>query len=300
MKKFIDICQASLVLFGMMICGLFIAGLSVYVFEDTPKSEAAQWVMFSAQNIFAFILPAVLTWKICFKNNPLRLMGATSMPSVRMIGIAIAVYLIGIPALNQIVYWNQEVVLPDAFASFEQWCRETEERAAAETAIILNVDSVWQMLMNILVIGVLTGIGEEFFFRGGLQKILLHCGVRQHVAIWSAAIVFSALHFQFYGFVPRVLLGAWFGYLYCWSGNIWVSSLAHAINNSIVIVSQWLVNKELISEDFDMFGVTENAFPFAFLVSGVLVGLALYFCHKKGWLPAQSKDMTSSLKNSKV
>lgn len=300
MKKFIDICQACLVLFGMMICGLFIAGLSVYFFEDTPKSVAAQWVMFSAQNIFAFILPAVLTWKICFKNNSLQLMGATSMPSVRMIGVAIVVYLIGIPALNQIVYWNQEVALPDAFASFEQWCRETEERAAAETAVILNVDSVWQMLMNIIVIGVLTGIGEEFFFRGGLQKILMHCGICQHVAIWTAAIVFSALHFQFYGFVPRVLLGAWFGYLYCWGGNIWVSSLAHALNNSIVIVSEWLVNKDLISEDFDMFGVTENSFPFAFLVSGVLVGFVLYFCHRKGWLPAQGKDMTSTLQKSKV
>lgn len=290
MKKFTDICQTCLVLFGMMICGLFVAGLAGGIFANAPKSIENQWLIFTAQNIFAFILPAIFAWKVCFKNSPLRNIDADCVPSARMIGIAIAVYLIGMPALNQIVYWNQEIVLPDAFAAFEQWCRETEKQAAAESEIMLNADAVWQMLVNILVIGVLTGIGEEFFFRGGLQKMLIHCGVSHHMAIWIAAIVFSTLHMQFFGFVPRVLLGAWFGYLYYWSGSIWVSSLAHALNNSIVIISEWLIHRGILSENFDMFGVSENSFPYSFLASCVFVGIALYLCHRKGWLSRNNKS----------
>lgn len=290
MKKFLDICQACLVLFGLMICGLFLASLVVLIPVEAQGGLVRQWLMFSAQNVFAFILPAVLAWKLCFKGNSLSDIGALSLPSARMIGIALAAYFISMPALNQIVFWNENVVFPDALASFEKWCQETEARAAAESKILLSVDAFWQMAVNVLVIGVLTGIGEEFFFRGGLQKLLARCGVSPHVAIWVAAFIFSALHMQFYGFIPRMLLGAWFGYLYRWSGNIWVSSFAHALNNSIAVLVSWLIHRNFLSDDFDSMGVADGSFPFAFLCSVILVGIFLFTCHRQGWLTPRSSD----------
>lgn len=277
MKRFIDICQFVLVLFGLMICGLFLTSLLSLV---PIEGQAMQWTIFAGQNILAFILPAMLTWKICFKKNPFKAIEATISPTWLMMGFALIVYAVAIPALNQTVYWNQEMHLPEALSGFEEWCREMERMAEEQTEGLLNSTDIGTTLTNILIIGVLTGIGEEFFFRGALQRMLIYCRINHHVAIWTAAIVFSALHFQFFGFIPRALLGAWFGYLYWWSGSIWVNAFAHALNNSLVIVSAWLINMGYLSEEFDMIGVATNSFPTAFIISTILTG-AIIALHSK-------------------
>ncbi len=173
---------------------------------------------------------------------------------------------------------------PDFLAPFEEWCRNMEQLAEEQTKGLLSSTELFPTVMNILIIGVLTGIGEEFFFRGALQKMLIGCRINHHVAIWISAIVFSALHFQFFGFVPRVLLGAFFGYLYWWSGNIWVNSFAHALNNSLVIISTWCINKGLISEEFDMYGVSDGSFPYIAIISAIAVAAIIYFLHSRGLL----------------
>lgn len=268
MKRFFEICQFVLVLFGLMICGLFLTSLLSFL---PFKGHAFQWTTFAGQNILAFILPSILAWKICFKQKPLVFIEADTLPTWKMLGFAVVVYALAIPALNQIVYWNQEMHLPEMFASFEEWCREMERLAEEQTEGLLSSTSIFDTLMNILIIAVLTGIGEEFFFRGGLQRMLTYCKVDHHVAIWTAAVVFSAIHFQFFGFIPRVLLGAWFGYLYWWSGSIWLNAFAHALNNSLVIVSAWLINMGYLSEEFDMLGVATDTFPWLALLSTMAV-----------------------------
>lgn len=275
MKRFIDICQFILVLFGLMLIGLFLTSLLGSV-PGALDSLAGQWMIFGGQNIIAFMIPAMLTWKICFHESPLDAIGAERLPKAGVTVFAIVAFLIAVPALNQVVWWNSEMHLPDALSEFEKWCREMEEFAEAQTSVLLGSGDVWQMIINILVIGVMTGIGEEFFFRGALQKMMIRCGVGHHVAIWVAAFIFSAMHFQFFGFVPRMLLGAWFGYLYWWSGSIWLNSLAHALNNSLVIISSWLIDHEYLSEQFDSWGVSSSGFPVIPFVSAAVFTLLVY------------------------
>lgn len=278
MAKFINICQFSLVLLGLMICGLFLTSLLTLL--PVGGGIYMQWAIFVGQNILAFILPAVLAWRICFRQNPIHAIEADVVPSIKMLLFALAVYVIGIPALNQVVYWNQEMHLPETFAPFEEWCRKMESLAEQQTEGLLSTTNVLHTIVNILIIGVLTGIGEEFFFRGALQRMLIRCKVNCQVAIWVSAIVFSALHFQFFGFVPRLLLGVWFGYLYAWSGSIWVNSFAHALNNSLVIVSAWLINKGYLSDNFDMIGVSVDSFPIAASISTIAVAGLIYYYSK--------------------
>ncbi|MDE6632877.1 MAG: CPBP family intramembrane metalloprotease, partial [Muribaculaceae bacterium] len=268
MKKFIDICQFVLVLMGLMICGLFVTSLIGLL---PLHGNAMQWGIIAAQNILAFIFPALLTWKMCFKVNPFKAIESDKCPSVKMIGITLLIYFVGMPALNQIVYWNQEMALPEVFSGFEEGCRNMEDQAEALTKDLLGSTNLLPTIINILLIGVLTGIGEEFFFRGAFQRMLIWCRVNHHAAIWIAATVFSALHFQFFGFIPRLLLGAFFGYIYWWSGNIWINAFAHALNNSLVIVSTWCINKGFLSEEFDMMGVSEGGLPVSAIISCVLV-----------------------------
>lgn len=285
MKRFFEICQFVLVLFGLMICGLFLTSLLSFL---PFQGHAFQWTIFAGQNILAFILPSVLAWKICFKQKPRVIIEADTLPTWKMLGFAIVVYALAVPALNQIVYWNQEMHLPEMFAPFEEWCREMERMAEEQTEGLLSSTSIFDTLMNILIIAVLTGIGEEFFFRGGLQRMLIYCNINHHVAIWTSAVVFSAIHFQFFGFVPRVLLGAWFGYLYLWSGSIWLNAFAHALNNSLVIVSAWLINMGYLSEEFDMLGVATDTFPWLALLSAMAVAVLISLRSKLPLLSSQS------------
>ena len=285
MKRFFEICQFVLVLFGLMICGLFLTSLLSFL---PFQGHAFQWTIFAGQNILAFILPSVLAWKICFKQKPRVIIEADTLPTWKMLGFAIVVYALAVPALNQIVYWNQEMHLPEMFAPFEEWCREMERMAEEQTEGLLSSTSIFDTLMNILIIAVLTGIGEEFFFRGGLQRMLIYCDINHHVAIWTSAVVFSAIHFQFFGFVPRVLLGAWFGYLYLWSGSIWLNAFAHALNNSLVIVSAWLINMGYLSEEFDMLGVATDTFPWLALLSAMAVAVLISLRSKLPLLSSQS------------
>lgn len=284
MKRFIDICQFLLVLAGLSLCGLFLTSLVSLLPFGGIESQWQQWVLFTFQNILAWIVPALLTWKLCFKSNPIVAIGGAHAPGWKMICVAILIFFVGMPALNQIIYWNQEMHLPESFAAFEKWSRELEELAAEQTEGLLSTTAIFPTLMNIFVIGILTGIGEEFFFRGALQRMLITCRVNPHIAIWSAAFIFSAIHFQFFGFFPRMLLGAFFGYLYWWSGNIWVNSFAHALNNSLVIISTWLINKGILSEEFDMTGVSESGFALWCVISIIAVCIIITFLYKKGIL----------------
>lgn len=281
MKKFINICQFVLVLLGLALCGLF---LTTTLGLLPLSGNALQWTIFAGQNILAFIAPALLMWKICFKTSPIRAIEAETLPSLKMIGFALLVYFVGMPALNQIVYWNQEMHLPEFLSSFDEWCRNLEKLAEEQTKGLLNSTEFFPTAMNILVIGVLTGIGEEFFFRGALQRGLAWCGVNPHTAIWITALIFSTVHFQFFGFVPRMLLGAFFGYLYWWSCNIWVNAFVHALNNTLVIISTWYINKGILSEEFDMLGVTDGGFPTAAVISAFAVTAILYYSYRRGFL----------------
>ncbi len=91
-----------------------------------------------------------------------------------------------------------------------------------------------------MVIAVVAGLAEELIFRGCLQQIMQQIVKNKHIAVWVTAFIFSAIHFQFYGFLPRMLLGALLGYLFLWSGNIWVPIIVHTANNVIGVITAYL------------------------------------------------------------
>ena len=70
-----------------------------------------------------------------------------------------------------------------------------------------------------------------------------------HIAIWITAFIFSAVHMQFYGFVPRMLLGALFGYMFVWTGSLWVPVLMHFVNNGIAVVVNYLIDNQGLASD---------------------------------------------------
>ena len=92
--------------------------------------------------------------------------------------------------------------------------------------------------ITIFAMCILTGIGEEFFFRGALQGFIAQRVRSPHAAVWIAALIFSFFHFQFYGIIPRTVIGAVLGYALIYSRNIWVPVIGHAANNAVAALLQ--------------------------------------------------------------
>lgn len=176
-----------------------------------------------------------------------------------------------------LVYWNAQLDLPESMAGLESWMKEMETQLMELTLFLTDFQSIPELLTGILVIGVFAGIGEEMFFRGIIQPKMKLYTNSAHWGIWLTAIIFSAIHVQFYGFVPRVFLGALFGYLYHYSGSLLYPIIAHIFNNSLTVLVIYLSNQGIV--DFDLESTDTVSYPAAF--TGLLVLMIGFFYFKK-------------------
>ena len=106
-----------------------------------------------------------------------------------------------------------------------------------------------------------------------------------HLSIWASAIIFSAIHFQFYGFIPRLLLGALFGYLYYWSGNLLIPMFAHFVNNAFGVIMIYLHRHEIT--DLNVEDNTAAPLQYVILNAALTVGLLYYIWRHYRQLPAK-------------
>lgn len=151
----------------------------------------------------------------------------------------------------KVIEWNMNINFPAFLEGFETFAREMEDQAMKMTKFLTDFQDFGEFLAGVLVIGVLAGIGEEYFFRGVLQPKLHRYLGNAHAGVWLAAFVFSAIHFQFFGFFPRLLLGALFGYLYLYSGSLVYPIVGHVLNNSFTIVMVYLNKLGVVEFDIE-------------------------------------------------
>ncbi len=191
--------------------------------------------------------------------------------------------LTAIIAMYPITKWNMDVHFPEWMSGFENWARGLEDKGAVLTKFMTDFDSPVEFVFGLLVIAVIPAIGEEFVFRGLIQHELWRSSRNVHVAIWVSAILFSAFHFQFFGFFPRVLLGALFGYLYYWSGNLLIPMIAHFFNNAFSLTMLYLYNEGVSKVDMDV--NTQMPVSLVAICAVITFGLLYYF--RKHYLTTQ-------------
>lgn len=183
-----------------------------------------------------------------------------------------------------LIEWNMNVKFPERLAaSFDRM----EEQGRLMTEYLTDFHSLPYFLMVLVVVAVVPAIGEELLFRGLIQKYLQHIWKNPHLAIWATAIFFSAFHMQFYGFVPRMVLGAFFGYLFYYSGNLWYASVAHFVNNGFTLVMIYLFQQGIV--EFDIEG-TESVSIWPTMVFAI-IGAVLFVLFRKQF------HITDNLKN---
>ena len=223
----------------------------------------------TVQSIGLFIVPSFILAYL-FNGNAGRYLYLDRKPFAVSIILALAIIYSASPLINVLGIWNSNMSLPDWLSGVEAWMRQSEESAEALTELFVKANSVPALLFNVLMIGIIPAIGEELLFRGVIQRIFTEWTGNKHIAIWITAILFSALHLQFYGFIPRALLGAMFGYLLIWSGNLWLPVLAHFINNTTAVIAYYLYHNGTITIDPDTLG-TNSEYGIGAMVSLILV-----------------------------
>lgn len=185
---------------------------------------------------------------------------------VRLALLSVGIMVTAIPLINCLVAWNESIRLPESMRGIEQLMQHMEQQAeqVLQGFRTYRNGAWWVLVVNLIVLAVLPGVGEEMAFRGVLQQLMQRSNgsqskqiaqieinssqskhiqqidVRQHVAVWVTAFVFSFVHFQFYGFIPRLLMGALLGYAFAWSGRLGYSMIMHVTNNALSVIVFYL------------------------------------------------------------
>ncbi|MDY6799898.1 MAG: type II CAAX endopeptidase family protein [Bacteroidota bacterium] len=224
------------------------------------------------QAIGLFIIPAFIIGYF-FHQNSLRYLKFNSIHFYAVI-LVFFIMISALPIINFFAMLNSKMQLPAFLSELENWMRQKESSAQALTEAFLKMDSLGSLWFNIFMIGILPALGEELIFRGVLQRLFAEWTKNIHWGIFIAAFLFSFMHIQFYGFIPRLILGVLFGYLFYVSGSIWIPILAHFINNTMAVVFYYFYADQ-VSEEIDNLGASEGSYGYLF-VSIILLSLFFY------------------------
>lgn len=274
---------------GMMLArplfGVGIAELPALLSDyENPESIGLLKYFQVLQTFGLFIIPPVLAG-FFFERNSIRYLALDRSPRANIYVLVFVLLFIMSPLINSMIAWNESMNLPDAFASLESWMLKAEAEAEKLTRAFMEVHSPGGFLFNVLLIAVLPAFGEEFLFRGVLQRLLGEWIGNMHAAILIAAFAFSAMHLQFYGLLPRFFLGVLFGYLFWWTGSLWVPIFLHFLNNAVAVLFELFVSAGKISEETGNYGSNN---PFAVIVGILLTGGVLILIYRKTY--AQSAE----------
>lgn len=268
--------KALILVICMLLCSIAAMGLWL-LFTGGSQTTNSLKIMQLLQSIGVMILPCLLCMYLWYAQ-PLTTMGLNKKITWSAAVSVIVFMLIALPFINLLSEWNRHMELPAFLSGVEVWMKESEDAANLLTERFLAANTIYGLSFNILLMAILPAFSEELLFRGILLHLFSERG-KMHVAIWACAILFSAIHLQFYGFIPRMLLGALFGYLYVWSGSLWLPILAHFVNNAFAVISYYIVEQNNWNEEMlDSFGFGTTLW--AGILSGILCCAGIYLLRR--------------------
>lgn len=220
--------------------------------QDHPQYVEVLKIFQVFQSIGVFIVSPFIIAGL-FSAHPAQFLKFNRVP-VSLVLIAMLGLLLFIPSINWLATLNDQMRLPGWLNDLESSMREKEEAARIITNLFLQVESFPAYLFNIFMIALIPAVGEELLFRRVFQQLFTDWTRNAHWGIWISAALFSFIHFQFFGFFPRMLLGVLFGYLLYWSNSIWLPVICHFVNNALAVSLSWLVHKKCIPPSVETFG----------------------------------------------
>lgn len=256
-------------------------GIAVAIWSVLPieRGDISSLLLFQALlTTNLFVLPP-LTMAFLWSEQPLRQLHLGGKWDGKLTVLSIGIIVCAIPLINCLADWNRNIHLPESMHNLELWMQQTEQQAEAllQGFLTYRNGSWWMLPVNLVVLAILPAIGEELTFRGILQSFFR----RKHLAVWGTAVVFSFIHFQFYGFVPRMLLGALLGYALVWSNRLEYSILMHAANNALTVIIFYIGTYvcNLTQAQMDTFGTGQTGW--LTLVCTPMMAIMIYLYYRR-------------------
>lgn len=259
----------ALIIIGLIL-GTVIGFAYVFITKSNPQDLNALRFMQISSQLFTFVFPPI-AYAFLVKEKPVNALGLKNSKILWfLIGTAM---IFAIMPLNSILAeWNAGLTLPDSMSKIESLMKQMQESATAMIEKFVSVDTIGGLILNLFMIAGLAAIGEELLFRSIIQTSLIKICKNAHVGILIASAIFSFIHLEFYGFVPRLILGMLLGYMFYFSGSIWIPMLMHFLNNGTVVLIYFLNNKGITNIDVDTFGQTS----IPVLIVSIVVMIALF------------------------
>ena len=246
------------ILLALIIIGLILGtviGLAyVFITKSYPQDLNALRFMQISNQLFTFVFPPI-AYAFLVKENPVNALGLKKSKTLWIL-IGIAMIFAIMPFNSVIAEWNANLTLPESMSKIESLMKQMQEAATEIIEKFVSVDTIGGLILNLFMIAGLAALGEELLFRSIIQTSLIKICKNAHIGILIASAIFSFIHFEFYGFFPRLILGMLLGYMFYFSGSIWISMLMHFLNNGTVVFIYFLNNKGITNIDVDTFGQT--------------------------------------------
>ena len=261
--------------------------------ESGDKNVAVLRLVIMSQDIALFIVPGILILTL-FKLSLDEDHTLFKLPYLNEVAFVVILGFCIFPITSFTGQINSAMHLPEWLSGVETWMVQKEDQANYLIDQVLPSANFGILMLNICVIAVLPALGEELIFRGVFQKILTDLFKSGHLAIWVTAFIFSALHFQFFGFIPRFILGLIFGYLFFWSGTIWLPVISHFVNNAFPVILTYTKGLEKVNTQPD-FPLWQQAI---FLPLPIIISLVIlfYFRNNKNKNQVSGSNLINSLK----
>ncbi|MDR0430267.1 MAG: CPBP family intramembrane metalloprotease [Tannerellaceae bacterium] len=269
-------------LFAFILAGSILSSFATFlggrflVYDLYQNPDALRFAQFFS-SVLTFLAPSLLVAWLC-STNLYDYLFIKSFPNLRVVSLTFASMILLLPLITLAGAINKSIKLPAFLEALENWMISMEQTMAQMTELLFAGGGVATFFFNLFVIAIVAAITEEFFFRGILQRIAGKWFTNHHLIIWLVAFVFSAIHLQFYGFVPRLLMGAFFGYLVFWSKNIWIPILAHFFNNATAVIG--MSNSKWKDNEFVTGDIPQSLWVHLAVTAAISI-VVFYLCVKK-------------------
>ncbi len=235
-----------------------------------PQYYYAIMAIQAVSTLFMFFIPVYVFALICYRK-PAKFLGFNTNINYKQVLIVIGILLLTFPLSGALAELNELIPIPKTWSiKF----KAMEDARALQEAALININSFSKYLISLLIIGLLPGLFEEMCFRAGLQNIFVRWFKGPWVAIIFTSILFSLIHVSYYGFLVRFALGGILGFIFYYSGSLWLSVFFHFLYNGLQVTVLYVVT---LSEKKAPKDIEQN-FP---LWAGVIALFLIIYLFKK-------------------
>jgi len=274
--SFLGLAAGFLVL-NIIIINYFFSDLSAVLSDKNVPVSAYminqfKWAQLMSATV-SFILPAVF---FGYFSSPkaLQYVGLRKTISAILLLLCVVLLIFIQPFVGWIGNLNSKV----NFGSMQKTLQEAEAVYTRALEVFLQMKTPADLLVNLLIMALLPAIGEELFFRGALQKVLLRLCNIPWLAIFVSSGIFALMHGTFFKIIPIFALGLMLGTVYHFTRNLWYTITIHFLNNALAVLAVYFSNRSVAIHKFANDNYTV---PFYIAIFSLLAVMGIMYLIKK-------------------